>query len=294
MKLSNLPFKFESELVRAWYRWTGGHPVSSPYITGDGFRALADWRYEPATSASFDPTSVRPGSLGFCDGWVLQEFLKRIGPQITVSFRLISHNADPNVTSEVAELLPESLTVLYTMNCLVDHPQIIALPIGLENARFHYNGVASDFERLRKCSVEKKPRILMAFTVGTNTPLRKPAWDALVGLDTVDTLSRINSRTYRKIAHGYSFIVSPPGNGEDCHRTWEALYLGAVPIVLRSSMTEGFARKGLPLWMVDSYDELKGFDEKALAERYRSLAPGLDSPWLWMDSWKALLGAGQR
>ncbi len=29
----------------------------------------------------------------------------------------------------------------------------------------------------------------------------------------------------------YSFWLSPRGNGIDCHRTWEALYLDVIPIV---------------------------------------------------------------
>jgi hypothetical protein len=27
------------------------------------------------------------------------------------------------------------------------------------------------------------------------------------------------------------FVVSPQGNGIDCHRTWEAMALGCIPIV---------------------------------------------------------------
>ncbi|CAF4378106.1 unnamed protein product, partial [Adineta steineri] len=30
----------------------------------------------------------------------------------------------------------------------------------------------------------------------------------------------------------YPFWLSPRGNGLDCHRTWEALYLDTIPIVL--------------------------------------------------------------
>jgi hypothetical protein len=29
----------------------------------------------------------------------------------------------------------------------------------------------------------------------------------------------------------YAFVLSPKGNGMDCHRTWEALCLGCIPIV---------------------------------------------------------------
>jgi hypothetical protein len=32
----------------------------------------------------------------------------------------------------------------------------------------------------------------------------------------------------------YAFVLSPHGNGLDCHRTWEALILGCIPIVKRS------------------------------------------------------------
>ena len=31
-------------------------------------------------------------------------------------------------------------------------------------------------------------------------------------------------------------MLSPPGNGEDCHRTWESVLLGAIPIVRNSTL----------------------------------------------------------
>ena len=31
------------------------------------------------------------------------------------------------------------------------------------------------------------------------------------------------------------FVLSPPGNGFDCHRTYESILLGAVPIVVRDN-----------------------------------------------------------
>ena len=36
----------------------------------------------------------------------------------------------------------------------------------------------------------------------------------------------------------FAFEVSPQGNGVDSHRTWEALLMGAVPIVLRTPMLQ--------------------------------------------------------
>jgi hypothetical protein len=50
---------------------------------------------------------------------------------------------------------------------------------------------------------------------------------------------------------GYAFVVSPHGNGLDCHRTWEALVLGCIPIV-KSSRIDGLY-EGLPVLIVDSW-----------------------------------------
>jgi len=50
------------------------------------------------------------------------------------------------------------------------------------------------------------------------------------------------------------FILAPKGNGLDTHRLWEALVLGVVPIVMKSSIDNVF--DGLPVLTVDSYDEV--------------------------------------
>jgi hypothetical protein len=41
----------------------------------------------------------------------------------------------------------------------------------------------------------------------------------------------LNPKEYRKKLSMSKFVISPPGNGIDCHRTWESMYFGAVPIV---------------------------------------------------------------
>jgi hypothetical protein len=64
----------------------------------------------------------------------------------------------------------------------------------------------------------------------------------------------------------YKFILSPPGAGVDCHRTWEALYLNIVPIVLASSINELYA--DLPIVVVNSWDEI---NEAFLHEKYKEI-----------------------
>jgi hypothetical protein len=60
----------------------------------------------------------------------------------------------------------------------------------------------------------------------------------------------------------HKFVVSPPGNGIDCHRNWEAIYLGCIPIVLNSH----FARNVLEDFSVFISSDLKNLNEKTLID----------------------------
>lgn len=52
----------------------------------------------------------------------------------------------------------------------------------------------------------------------------------------------------------YAFVVSPHGNGMDCHRTWEALILGCIPIVKTSPLDELY--EDLPVLIVNDWKDI--------------------------------------
>ena len=51
-----------------------------------------------------------------------------------------------------------------------------------------------------------------------------------------------------------SFVLSPHGGGYDCHRTWEALALGCIPIVKSSPIDRVFER--LPVLIVQNWSDV--------------------------------------
>src|ERR1700722_11865528 len=55
------------------------------------------------------------------------------------------------------------------------------------------------------------------------------------------------------LAHS-KFVLSPQGNGLDCHRTWEALYMGCIPIVKNSLLNDLY--EDLPVVIVDDWAEV--------------------------------------
>ena len=52
----------------------------------------------------------------------------------------------------------------------------------------------------------------------------------------------------------YPFWLSPRGNGLDCHRTWEALYLDIIPIVWNSTLNVLY--ENLPVLIINDHREL--------------------------------------
>jgi hypothetical protein len=62
------------------------------------------------------------------------------------------------------------------------------------------------------------------------------------------------------------FILSPRGNGLDCHRTWEALWLGSIPIVKSSTLDS--LLEDLPVLIVDEWSQI---DEAYLNQKYAEM-----------------------
>ena len=71
-----------------------------------------------------------------------------------------------------------------------------------------------------------------------------------------------------KIHGDYAFVVSPRGIGLDTHRTYEALFLGCIVIVLSSSLDELF--EDLPVVIVSRWDEITHVNLEKWFDTYKS------------------------
>lgn len=61
-------------------------------------------------------------------------------------------------------------------------------------------------------------------------------------------------KDYCKEMSKFKIVISPPGNGLDNHRTWEALYMGCIPVVIDNPMYDSWP--SLPIVRVKSYSDL--------------------------------------
>jgi hypothetical protein len=104
-------------------------------------------------------------------------------------------------------------------------------------------------------NIKRDKLVYMNFNPNTN-PERNKIFNLLK--DKVDYEMIGNGGDYsnylRKLKE-YKYIISPPGNGIDCHRNWEAIYCGCIPIVLDSYFTRN-VYSDMNVFVAGSYNEL--------------------------------------
>jgi hypothetical protein len=159
----------------------------------------------------------------------------------------------------------------FTWNKQIHHEKLTCIPIGLNYDR-HNNSILtflkSKNENLQKdlffavnLSTSSNPeRIKIIETAKTkwhyfcnhienipflNTYRQKSFIEGKIKIDVTNPLCY-------NILSKYKFVLSPPGAGIDCHRTWEALYCGTIPIIIESSINEIYF--DLPVLIVPSWD----------------------------------------
>jgi hypothetical protein len=176
------------------------------------------------------------------------------------NWNLIIHNWDDIPTPEKFQLVTTKFRTISSVNWLGSQSQVRSIPIGLENWSLHRNGVPADFRKIQKRGLpdfNNRPIKLMCnFSLSTNFSERRLALDygqAISGAKVV--LDPITPSRYRRYLADSKFVLSPPGNGPDCHRTWESMYLGAIPIVLKSAWP--FNHLELPVLVVNSWSDIQ-------------------------------------
>ena len=188
-------------------------------------------------------------SLYVCSS-ALQFFVARILQSITRKFVLVCGDCDEDfpqhcLSSSMFEYLlgNQNLIHIFAQNCRITHPQVTRMPIGLDyhtirdvQSPIDQETVLMDIASRASPFKDRKPLIYTTFHFQMQYRSRQEAYANLdKSLVYYEPVKVQRGETWRRQAE-YAFVSSPRGNGEDCHRTWEALALGCIPIVKSSPL----------------------------------------------------------
>lgn len=216
---------------------------------------------------------------------IISLFFDNIIQHIKTNIVLILIESDIiNITKE--QLNNNKIVKCFSWNTQIQHEKLVSIPIGL-NFKRHYKSIITwikenninentiiEREKLVcfNCSLDTSPeRVVLKEYIDKNLShcceklaYIKPVSSSIIpsfieGRIRVDVTNPTCYNDWKK----YKFILSPFGTGIDCHRTWEAIMLGCIPIVKSSGIDELF--DDLPVVIVQDWDELT---EDYLNEKY--------------------------
>lgn len=161
----------------------------------------------------------------------LDYFFNYIYPYIDNNFILVTHNSDHHITARyLPYLLENKIIKWYSQNINILHNKLIPLPIGIANSQWKH-GDLNILQKVIDIEVEKTKLLYINFNINTNFNHRKKIFE-LFKEKKIGTFEKNKSfENYLISLKKHKFCLVPSGNGIDCHRTWECLYLGVIPIV---------------------------------------------------------------
>jgi hypothetical protein len=233
--------------------------------------------------------SKPPASIYVCTD-ALPRFCSEALPKINWKFNLVSGDSDTPVSPEVqgdaffSILSSPHLNSWFAQNKKVSFDRLFSLPIGLDFHTLWNDPLAFGGGTLLPSSQESQ--LLAVFRnsppLGDRTLKMYCNWhfqinrgDRVECLNTIDKyLCHFEERpcsrhqTWENQSH-YAFVLSPEGGGMDCHRTWEALTLGCIPIVKRSAFSDLF--HNLHVLVVDDWGDISLAMLRDALSRYEKL-----------------------
>ena len=245
-------------LRRSILRRSGHYQDKSswPLISGDTFRSLCLLKFDNLSDlVKIDSLDGLTENV-FVSAGIASHFfssLERNQDMDISRIHLVIHNGDLIPGIEVFSLWNRKFKMISAVNWLFDLDNVSPIPIGLENWSYMRNGVPRDF--LNQNHEERDIELLVSFSDNTNPNERSLAREISKKVPGVHFVPNGTSpKYYRHLVKRSKFVLSPPGNGADCHRTWEAIYLGAVPIVKSKFWPfNGFA---LPTLVLQDWNQL--------------------------------------
>ncbi len=241
---------------------------SEPFVSGDTFRKFSDHIFDE--TKKIDPKKVFRNDFVFLKTDFIEIFFEEYHPYIEHKYNLITHNSDINLTQELYNFSDEKIITWFAQNlCLKKTNTLLPLPIGLENLRYLKNGILKDFKSIFPV---KNRFILSSFNEWTNPSERINLLNLSTEIDNIDIINYLNHKDYVEGLSAYMYNLCPVGNGSDTHRLWESLMVGTIPIMIKSDFSLNFLDIGIPILLVNEWNDLKNLDMDYLYENFTNLS----------------------
>ena len=250
------------------------HQTSHPYLCPDTYFAISDFQiFNKDSLKKFFQEIEKLGNKNiYIISSLINEFiLETQSRNISMRFNhLIIGQDDVIITETLLRPIQRNFRKIFASNLMQNQNSVIPIPLGLERRAYRSAGVLKHFKKEFAIDPEKRGiTFIVCWNDETNINREKVREIFRLSNSSLVIDKRITPSALHFLYRNSLFVPSPAGNGLDCHRTWEAFYLGAVPVVLKSEYT---GDESWPVLVIDSWERFVRLEPKALRDLYKKYA----------------------
>ena len=217
-----------------------------------------------------------------CSWLTITNFVKNFVPSLNKKIIVVSNDSDMDAPifekpvgkgddvakEEILEFINSDKCVhWFTQNCTLKHPKVSAIPIGMDYHTFKRYMSSVEQENILNTTLKKSKhfenRIMKCY--GNFHFRMNKKYYTQERIDCISKVSKevvyyetkpVNRNMTWERQSLFAFVLCPAGGGMDCHRTWEALLLGCIPIVRRFNVPCDDIYDELPVLVVDEWEDV--------------------------------------
>ena len=274
------------------------------FVSTIGIRNICDHFIDLSKDESI-PVLLKDGDSIYIPGPYVDKFVDKYLPNITTQFVLVSGGCDMTVPEEC---IPSYIKLIenpyflcwFSQNATINTDKLKQIPIGIDYHTLFWN----EYEPWgNKTSIENQEEQLVSIIQEFENQSIKKLNECYVNFHfnyqgskyKEDRINALNNsckdilyiqkdlmkrkETWENMVK-FKYVLSPHGNGLDCHRTWEALALKCIPIIKSSPLDPLY--KDLPIIIINNWTDVT----PELLENYNSLNYNNYSEKLLLEYWK--------
>ena len=223
--------------------------IQNNMISGKVFSEKCKWVIDPRYPSRkiFNYVESNDGDWVFVNGDFLNRLLEQLPVSSSKKFTFIIHNSDASFDTQKLERLKPYASRIYAINTNAYDNILTTIPIGFVDRQLPF------LSTFNPTNVERPYEIYMNFTMSTNMNKRNEC----VSIFKDD--QRVVKKQNRSVSEYYDdlckskYVLCPEGTGIDTHRIYESILCGAIPVVVRNSLSHMYEK--LPVCILDKWTD---------------------------------------
>ena len=185
------------------------------------------------------------------------DLLKLCAELPDTKFIIFTNLEDTPITEDIHDKIPENVAAIYGVNAVGFGGKVHPFPYGVQRIIHPSDNRLGILQTFMEKEVKPKKLLYINHAEHTNISERGNIREKFAGKKFATVGERAPYDVYCQQILEHKFMICPQGNGVDCHRNWEVLYLKRVPIMKKSEYLQKLY-KGYPvLWVEDFADITK-------------------------------------